>query len=395
MRKKLLIVAAILMCIGISSFIIYIISSNSSVKNNKISSVNIKAKLSKKSTPASLTSFQNTLINSSSVVGNTPSNLSKGGLLASDKGYCFTNFSPFFSNKNNVSSIYRSFNDGITSSFKIVPSKDNALYLYLNLHNEWLYFLNYNSNIYKCKTNGNNLEMCLQGSYKAFIIARNYIFYLKSDGSFYRADLDTLDSKQLIDNKVQYFTISEDGKKLFYTKSDYSKIRLYKAAALSSKLSVKEYYSVTAENMISYIYHKNYIYFFPAEASAIHIPHIKSNKILYRLKTSGSHNKIEEFYKNKNGIYDLNIWKSKLYFSDSHHIKYINLHTSRLSSLNMPPVSNFYIAHNKLFGFVISYDYSIETNGRNTSSMYIYDLKENKCKLNTMDSGEIPYYPID
>lgn len=305
-KKLILISISILILLASISTLIYIVKSNkkSSIAstntnsidkstdskdkttnpNEKDSSSNKEKEVKKTSSPSPSSNnnknLQGTLINmkapQSQKWGNTLGNIYNEGVFAFHDGYLyFFNETILINDLQQASpNIIRTKEDGITALTKL---KINSTPTYFNVVGEWIYFCSKDSGaLCRLKLNGTELELLDVSYTKNLIIFDNTLFYIQN-GSLYRSSIDNFQEKKLLAENVSYFTLSEDGKTIFYcpnTTITLDNQTMYPGTTSiysmeTSGENLKHIFTIDSESNLAslenILVYKNYIYFRPKE----------------------------------------------------------------------------------------------------------------------------------
>lgn len=189
-NKKIIIIVAVLVIIAVIVFAIINIRNN---KNNSNDNGN-----------TSTTKFNEIVNRSEHTYGNTDNHNASYGAIVTDKDYW-----------------YFAGTDGITKQSKEEILQFNtekkifsASSLYLNLYNDYLYFLNMENNtIYKIDKDGNSRQE-IATKIKSFFIIDEYIYCNKYEGEYlggiYRMDINGENEELIVDYSTRKFVIYGD-----------------------------------------------------------------------------------------------------------------------------------------------------------------------------------------
>lgn len=272
MKKKLIIISvAIIFILSASAYLIF--KNPGKTLNRDYSNTEDKAKTSNPaakhspSQPVSAASnnLQTSIPESSSPWGNTPSNIINGGefyLNGEDLFYCLN---PYSESDININFIH-SKKDAVTNS-KIISTFDgNTVVSSLNYSGGWMYFVENNEGIYKCRPDGSEKSQVLPGNILIFTIYNNYAYYI-NNGILYKANIDNIrDTAKELYSNVSSFSMSQDGKQLYFscvtplkvgdTKQTYT---IYKMD-LNNISKVNAIFETSSIQCYLFYTYKNYLY---------------------------------------------------------------------------------------------------------------------------------------
>lgn len=157
------------------------------------------------------------------VNGNTSGNFFNLGLVVQRDGdpYCY-----FYAQENNNKGIYR-LDTQTNTQIKLADCQSNSIYRYLNLYNDWLYYVD--NGIYRVKCDGTVKELVIANQdEESFVhrlqIADDTLFYRLGD-CLYIQPIDALKPTQII---PQSGFFCYENSSLYYTKLTGSSTDLYR-----------------------------------------------------------------------------------------------------------------------------------------------------------------------
>lgn len=372
MRKKKLIIIVILVLLTSISVLVYIKKSDKNnsqtnadtalqgKSNNSEGKPSSSEGTAKTENPSSDTQSdskkesQPTLLNiktpQSQKWGNNPGNILNDGCFAFQDGYLY------FYNMNLMQNsilefsypIYRTKEDGITALTKLELGSEPA---YLNVVGEWIYFCTYGG-LSRIKVNGSEREFIDSSPTRNLIIFDNVLYYIQ-DSKLYKRSINTLNEEELLAENVDFFTLSEDGKTIFYCPLDYLAIEDVYYTMAQSIYSIetngenkKHIYTCASDTSIESIFtYKNYLYFLPIKHNFIDGT-TESTTYIPRLDYTSSYPNAEQYIPLSGNLDKVNLYENYLYYVITDYIKFTstiyrrNLEDDSVESLTINNVSN-------------------------------------------------------
>ncbi|WP_163195322.1 DUF5050 domain-containing protein [Clostridium thermarum] len=230
--------------------------------------------------------------------GNTPANISNGGLFALQGGYLYFDTGNITERIPSLNStkISRTKDDGITG-LTLLSSRPYAFNI--NVVGDCLYYTSM-QDIWKEKINGEYLERIKSGNISQLIIYDNVMYYLK-DNVLEKCSLEDPESTLVVSDNVGYFVLSDDGNSIIYIEVDTNsdtpsynadtKIILYKTD-LEGKNKTYIFDLPIIRGIGSIMTYKNYIYFITTDEFATDENSFRS---IYRVNTDNSEPELERF----------------------------------------------------------------------------------------------------
>ncbi|SCN23050.1 hypothetical protein N3C_1088 [Clostridium sp. N3C] len=253
--------------------------------------------------------------------GNTPGNILNHGFFAFQDGYLYFNSPNLIENSLLKSSypIYRTKEDGITAltSLKAIDAP-----VYINLVSEWIYFCTTpNGELYRMKINGTELEVISTTPTSNLIIYDNVLYYIQNN-NIYKSSINNLQEKQLIVEKANYFTLSEDGKNIFYCSFDNNSYKALSNSYGNSIYSIETngknkkqiFTSSNDTNIESIFVYKNYLYFTPVVWDKTTMS-VKSHIYIDKLDYTSSNPTVEEYISLFEYDFNINLYENYLYYT--------------------------------------------------------------------------------
>ncbi len=134
--------------------------------------------------------------------GNTQENQMNNGILVADENYVFYCAKDYRDK-------YYIFRRTKATGEVLELTTSNAKFL--NIYNDYLYYINEENSIFKMKKDGSDRQRVVEGATSMYI-ENNYLYYIneKMFNSLFKVDLETNKSEKIIDTEIKEFTIYKE-----------------------------------------------------------------------------------------------------------------------------------------------------------------------------------------
>ena len=169
------------------------------------------------------------------------------------------------------------------------------------------------------KINGTELEVISTTPTSNLIIYDNVLYYIQT--TIYISSINNLQEKQLI-VESQYFTLSEDGKNIFYCSFDNNSYKALSNSYGNSIYSIETngknkkqiFTSSNDTNIESIFVYKNYLYFTPVVWDKTTMS-VKSHIYIDKLDYTSSNPTVEEYISLFEYDFNINLYENYLYYT--------------------------------------------------------------------------------